>query len=106
MGAWYVISSMGLFSVNGLNGINPSFSLGSPLFDKITINLSDKYYSGKRFTIKTYESLKNMPPKDDIYVQEYHLNGKKITSPHISFADVVKGGKLQVKMGSTPVDKY
>lgn len=29
LGAWYVISSMGLFSVTGLNDINPVFSLGS-----------------------------------------------------------------------------
>ena len=57
-------------------------------------HLSDKYYSGKRFTIKTYESLKNMPKDDEIYVQEYRLNGKKITDPHIPFANVVKGGKL------------
>lgn len=38
-------------------------------------HLSDKYYSGKRFTIKTYESFKNMPKDDEIYVQEYRLNG-------------------------------
>ena len=69
-------------------------------------HLSDKYYSGKRFTIKTYESLKNMPKDDEIYVQEYRLNGKKITDPHIPFADVVKGGKLKIRMGSVPVDKY
>ena len=69
-------------------------------------HLSDKYYSGKRFTIKTYDSFKNMPKDDEIYVQEYRLNGKKITDPHIPFADVVKGGKLKIRMGSVPVDKY
>ena len=47
-----------------------------------------------------------MPAEDEIYVQEYRLNGKKLTDPHISFADVVKGGKLEIKMGAEPVDKY
>lgn len=68
--------------------------------------LCDKYYSGKRFTITTYESLKSMPKDDEIYVQEYRLNGRKLKEPHIPFADVVKGGKLKIKMGAEPVDKY
>ena len=51
LGAWYVISSMGLFDVKGLAGTNPSFGLGAPLFDKITIRLNPKYYSGEEFTI-------------------------------------------------------
>ena len=97
---------MGLFSVTGLNDINPTFSLGSPLFNRIVISLSPKYYSGKHFTIQTYESRKAMPKDGEIYVQEYRLNGKKLTDPHISFADVVKGGKLQIKMGKEPVDSY
>ena len=106
LGAWYVISSMGLFSVTGLNDINPTFSLGSPIFNRISIRLSPKYYSGKHFIIKTYDTTKNMPKEDEIYVQEYLLNGKKLTDPHISFADVVKGGELKIKLGSEPVDKY
>ena len=106
LGAWYVISSIGLFSVSGLNDIKPAFSLGSPLFNRITIHLSDKYYSGKNFTITTYESLKAMPKDGEIYVQEYRLNGKKVTDPHIYFSDVVKGGKLIIKMGKQPKDKY
>lgn len=52
-GAWYVISSMGLFDVAGLNALTPTFSLGSCLFDRVTVRLSPKYYSGKKFTIET-----------------------------------------------------
>lgn len=47
-----------------------------------------------------------MPKDEEIYVQEYSLNGKKLTDPHIPFADVIKGGKLKIKMGREPVDKY
>jgi predicted alpha-1,2-mannosidase len=106
LGAWYVISSIGLFDVTGLNAINPTFSLGSPIFNRISIRLSPKYYSGKHFIIKTYDSPKEWPEDDEIYVQEYRLNGKKLTDPHISFADVVKGGELKIKLGKEPVDKY
>ena len=101
LGAWYVISSIGLFSVTGLNDINPTFALGSPLFGRISIKLSDKYYSGKHFIITT-EAHDDQSP----YVQEYLLNGKKLSQPRISFADVVKGGKLKIKLGPNPVDEY
>jgi predicted alpha-1,2-mannosidase len=101
LGAWYVISSIGLFSVTGLNDLHPTFSLGSPLFGRISIRLSDKYYSGKRFVITTEGNADDAP-----YVQEYRLNGRKLNDPHISFEDVVKGGKLKIKLGASPVDKY
>lgn len=101
LGAWYVISSIGLFDVTGLNSINPSFSLGSPLFDKVTIKLSDKYYSGKTFTISTIGNSNATP-----FVQQYKLNGKQLSDQHIPFADVVKGGTLEMMMGANPVDKY
>jgi putative alpha-1,2-mannosidase len=101
LGAWYVISSIGLFSVTGLNDLHPTFSLGSPLFGRISIRLSDKYYSGKRFVITTEGNADDVP-----YVQEYRLNGRKLSDPHISFEDVVKGGKLKIKFGASPVDKY
>ena len=71
-----------------------------------TINLSGKYYSGKQFIITNYKSLRKMPKDEEIYVQEYSLNGKKLTDPHIPFADVIEGGKLKIKMGREPVDKY
>ena len=97
---------MGLFSVTGLNDINPTFSLGSCLFDRVRISLNPKYYPGRYFHITTGGSKPSEYNPEDIYIQEYRLNGKKLTDPHISFADVVKGGTLKIKLGSKPVDKY
>ena len=37
LGAWYVMSSLGLFDVKGLVETEPSFQFTSPLFDKIEI---------------------------------------------------------------------
>ncbi|QKJ33145.1 glycoside hydrolase family 92 protein [Mucilaginibacter mali] len=101
LGAWYVISSMGLFDVKGLTDTKPSFGIGSPLFDKVTIKLNSKYYKGKTFTIETKgNSDKNM------YVRSITVNGKAVHTPFISFADVVNGGKLSLQMGAVAKDKY
>ena len=44
MGAWYVLSAMGLFEVNGGAGVEPVYEIGSPIFDKVTIWLDSQYY--------------------------------------------------------------
>jgi len=101
LGAWYVISSIGLFDVAGLTAAQPSFGLGSPLFDKVTVRLNPSYYKGKEFVIETTG---NSPSAS--YVQNYTLNGTPLHTPRIAFSDVVKGGTLSVTLGSTPVDDY
>lgn len=101
LGAWYVISSIGLFDVKGLTDENPSFALGAPLFDKVTIRLSDKYYSGKEFVITTSGN-----EKGTSYVQQYSLNGQQLHEPRIPFSEIVKGGCLDIQMGNSPKDNY
>lgn len=101
LGAWYVMASIGLFDVKGLTGKEPSFALGSPLFDSVTIRLNKAYYPGGEFVIKT-----NNNSKDSFYVKEYKLNGKKLRSPHIPFKQLVKGGVLEMEMTGRPTDKY
>jgi putative alpha-1,2-mannosidase len=96
-----VISSIGLFDVKGLTDENPSFALGAPLFDKVTIRLSDKYYSGKEFVITTSGN-----EKGTSYVQQYSLNGQQLHEPRIPFSEIVKGGRLDIQMGNSPKDNY
>src|SRR5690606_17651838 len=52
MSAWYVMSTLGLFQMDGGASVNPQYELGSPRFEKATIHLSDKYYGGKTFVIE------------------------------------------------------
>jgi len=99
LGAWYVISSLGLFDVKGLTEMNPSFAVGSPLFDKVTIQLNNTYYKGKTFVIETKNNSKDSP-----YVKQYHLNGKPLQGLHIPFEEVAKGGVLSVEMTDIPND--
>lgn len=101
LGAWYVISSIGMFDVAGLGEVNPSFALGSPQFDKITIKLDQKYYKGKEFVIETHNN-----SKDNVYAKKYILNGKPVTGLTIPFSTVTSGGKLEVEMGNEPKDQY
>ncbi|GAB2684721.1 hypothetical protein GCM10027037_02470 [Mucilaginibacter koreensis] len=101
LGAWYVISSMGLFDVKGLTDIHPEVGLGSPLFDKISIKLSKKYYSGKMFTIDVKHN-----SASNIYVQSFKYNGQPLHQPFLPFADIVRGGTLTLDMGSQPKDNY
>ena len=97
LGAWYVISSIGLFDVAGLTAAQPTFGLGSPLFDRVTIRLNKAYYPGTEFVIETKDNA-----AENVYVQGYSLNGQPLTGTRLPFADVVKGGKLEVALGSTP----
>ena len=101
LGAWYVISSMGLFDVKGLTDTEPSLGLGAPLFDRITIQLQPEYYPGKEFVIQVTG---NTPSQN--YVQRYELNGKTLHEPRIPFEEFAKGGILHVEMGAQPKDKY
>ncbi|WP_205510679.1 GH92 family glycosyl hydrolase [Longitalea arenae] len=101
LGAWYVIASMGLFDVKGLTDVNPQMGIAGPLFNKITIQLDRKYYPGKQFVIETKNN-----SGENIYIQSMQLNGKKLKQPFISFADITKGGKLQLQMGNKAIDKY
>lgn len=101
LGAWYVIASLGLFDVKGLTDPEPSFALGSPAFDKITIQLNNKYYKGKEFVIEAKNN-----GKENVYVQQYRLNGKPYPSTRIPFETIVSGGRLELEMGNSPVDAY
>lgn len=95
LGAWYVISSLGLFDVKGLSDGEPSFGLGAPLFDRVTIRLNKDYYPGGEFVITTSGAKGNNP---DAYATQYVLNGKPLPGVHVPFSEIVKGGTLEIKM--------
>lgn len=101
LGAWYVISSMGLFDVKGLTDAEPSFALGSPLFDKITIQLNNQYYKGKEFVIEAKNN-----SKENCYVDQYLLNGKPVQSMRVPFSSITAGGCLELNMSNQAKDNY
>ena len=101
LGAWIVMAGIGLFDVKGLTDTIPEFGIGSPLFDKITIMLNDKYYPGKEFIIET----ENNSP-ENIYIQSISAKGNPLTETFIPFSEIVNGGSMKLEMGSSPKDNY
>lgn len=101
MAAWYVMSAMGFFEMNGGAGANPELDITSPLFRQITIHLDSDYYSGKIFTIKAKGN-----SDENIYIQRITLNGEPWHSTRIPFSAVVEGGELVMTMGSEPNYDY
>lgn len=97
LGAWYVMSSLGLFDVKGLTEIDPHFQIGSPLFDRVIIQLNRDYYPGKKFVIETRKK-----KDDDFYIQSVSWNNKKQHSIMIPFHSVVNGGKLKLELSGQP----
>ena len=100
LGAWYVMAAIGLFDVKALTGENPKFQTGSPMFDKITIQLNPAYYpKGKQFVIKTKNN-----GKTNVYVKTAKLNGNKLNTVFIPFENIVSGGKLELEMSDKPCE--
>ena len=97
MGALSALMKIGLFSVNGACGSEPIYEITSPVFDKVTIKLDPKYYSGNTFTIKTYDN-----SKDNRYIQKAMLNGKPLDNYWIYQKDFAKGGLLELWLGPEP----
>jgi predicted alpha-1,2-mannosidase len=101
LGAWYVISAMGLFDVQGGSSVRPTMQLSSSPFDKITIRLNKDYFPGERFEIIT----RNNKP-GHVYIQSATLNGKVLNKPWIYFDEITRGGVLQYTVGPQPNTKW
>jgi predicted alpha-1,2-mannosidase len=97
LGAWYVMAALGLFDVQGHTAMNPTFQFGSPLFDKVTILLDSKYYSGKELVIETKNN-----SKENVYVQSVSFNNEKNDNCWMDRNSLMKGGKLVFEMGANP----
>jgi len=89
MSAWYVMSAMGFYSV--CPGQN-QYTIGSPLFDKVTLNLEN----GKQFIIKA----KNVNA-DNYYIQSAYLNGEKYDACFLNHEVIMNGGEIEFNMGPT-----
>ena len=97
MGSWFVMSAIGLFEMDGGASTNPVYEIAGPLFEKITIRLDDKYYSGKEFVIIAKNN-----SKVNKYIQSATLNGKPLNKFWFTHSELVKGGKLILEMGPEP----
>ena len=90
MSAWFVLSAMGIYQVEPAGG---PFAIGSPLFDSAVIDLGN----GRKFTI-----IADNNSAENIYVKGATLNGRKLSTPFITYDDIVAGGTLRLSMSPNP----
>nr|WP_298793519.1 GH92 family glycosyl hydrolase [uncultured Allomuricauda sp.] len=90
MSAWYVFSSLGFYPMNPASG---QYELGSPLFTKATITISEN----KNFTV-----LAENTSSINKYIQSVKLNGKSLQRTYITHDEILAGGTLEFEMGANP----
>ena len=93
MSAWYIFSAMGFYPV--CPGTN-QYVLGAPYLPSVKLTLPN----GNKFQIIA----KGVSDKNR-YVKSVKLNGKSYSKMYITHEDILKGGVLEFKMGSTPNKK-
>ncbi|MEM8526181.1 MAG: GH92 family glycosyl hydrolase [Bacteroidota bacterium] len=86
--AWYVFSALGFYPVCPST---PEYVFGSPLFDKVTMQLEN----GELFVI---EAEKNT--EENVYVQSAQLNGASYEKTFITHEAIQNGGILKFEMGA------
>lgn len=101
LGSWYVLAAMGLFDVQGGACSEPTYQLGSPEFDEITVHLSKFNTKGGKFRIITKGN-----SADAMYVQNATFNGKPLDRCWLYRDEVFNGGELVLQMGTEPSDVW
>ncbi|MDR1371064.1 MAG: glycoside hydrolase family 92 protein, partial [Dysgonamonadaceae bacterium] len=97
MSAWLVMASLGLFQTDGGCNASPIYEIASPLYEKVVINLGEKYGRGEKFTI-----IANDASRKNKYVQGATLNGKELKTFWFPASELLKGGELILQMGDRP----
>jgi predicted alpha-1,2-mannosidase len=97
MSAWFMMASLGLFQTDGGVRVDPVYEIGSPIFEKVEIDLGERYGRGKSFVIEAKNTSFN-----NKYVQSATLNGKKLKNFWFPASELLKGGELKLIMGPEP----
>jgi predicted alpha-1,2-mannosidase len=90
MSAWYVLSSIGFYSVDP---VSTHYVFGSPLFDKVTLSLS-----GGRKLI--FEAKRQSPAS--VYIESVEFNGHPHPNAWFAHADVAQGGRFVFRLTDHP----
>jgi predicted alpha-1,2-mannosidase len=90
MSAWYVFSAMGFYPVTPGS---PFYSIGSPLFDRVTLRMEN----GRQFVVRTTGNSSSSP-----FIQSASFKGASFTHSFISHDDIMSGGTIDVVMGPNP----
>ena len=92
--AWYVFSSLGFYPVTP--GVD-QYVLGSPLFDKATLQLENG---------NTFKIISNNNSRENYYIKSASLNGEKYFNSYIKFDDIQNGGEFEFSLSDVPNKKW
>ncbi|KFF02635.1 GH92 family glycosyl hydrolase [Flavobacterium reichenbachii] len=95
MGSLNVLLKIGLFQMNGGTDHDAVYQIGSPIFNKISIQLNPKYYSGKSFVINASNN-----SAENVYIKDIKYNNKAVKDFTISHKEITNGGELSLEMSS------
>jgi predicted alpha-1,2-mannosidase len=101
MSAWFIMASLGLFQTDGGCRVDPVYEIGSPIFEKIEIDLGGQFGRGESFVIEARNA-----SRLNKYVQSAQLNGKPLTSFTFPASELLKGGSLLLNMGPEPNENW
>ena len=87
MSAWAIFNMMGFYP--DCPG-EPSYTLSTPVFDKVTIRLDAEVWGRGQLVIET-----ERPSDDSLYIREMELGGKRLSHFRISHQELVEGGRLR-----------
>ncbi|MDP2236491.1 MAG: GH92 family glycosyl hydrolase [Bacteroidales bacterium] len=91
LSSWFVLNALGIYPV--CPG-QPIYDLGSPLFNKATIHLSN----GKEFVIEAKNN-----SKENVYVKKITLNNVSYNYLNIDHATINNGGRILFEMSDEPI---
>lgn len=97
-GALVSLMAIGLFDAQGGANIDPEYIITAPVFDKVEIQLDNRYYKGKTFTIIAKNN-----KKGNVYIASAKLNGKLLKEPKLKHKDFANGGVLELELTNVPV---
>jgi putative alpha-1,2-mannosidase len=97
MSAWFIMASLGLFQTDGGCRAESVYEIGSPIFEKVIIDMGSRFGRGEDFIIEAKNA-----SRLNKYVQSVTLNGKDINDFKFPASELLKGGSLILEMGPEP----
>jgi putative alpha-1,2-mannosidase len=76
--------------------VSQRYSLGSPIFDEITIHLHPTYYGGDALSVRSLQG------PGEIYIRSASFNGHPISDASITHQEIGSGGELVLEMSAEP----
>ena len=90
MSAWYMFNCLGMYPVAPSSNV---YNIGSPCVEALEITLSN----GKKIKMTTENW-----SKDNVYVKELYVNGKKYDKSYLPYSQVSDGVELHLVMSDKP----